>query len=341
MLSIQVNFRTIVKNIATVKKQLKPGTKFCAVVKSNAYGFGIVRISQLIEPYVDCFAVANIAEGITLRHAGIKKDILVFGVSNDIAAAIEHNLIITLNSVDEAMHLAKNNLRPRLHIAVNTGMNRFGLNTVHELRAVLQLLPHAQIEGCYTHLAHEGDDLPKVNQALKHFQKFVYIFKHYYPNALIHAGCSGVINYAPAHFDMLRIGKAMYGGVDGTQTAFVLKSQIVAIKKIKAGATVGYRGEFIAKQAMVVGVVAGGYAHGIQMRFTGAEFVTVGKQPCPMIGRVCMDCFFLDISQIKNPLGKDVTIISPTPGQTLMDVSKKTNLIACNILQGLHCDYCK
>ena len=335
MLSVQVKLKAILKNVTTIKRQLKPGTKFCAVVKANAYGFGAEQISHLLEPVVDCFAVANTAEGVALRRYGIRKDILVFGVTEDLATAQQHNLIITIGSVEAATALVKSNRQPRIHLAVNTDMNRFGLSSIYELRTVLQILRHAKIEGIYTHLAYETDHLPHVEVALHKFKKYVYLCKKYFPNVLVHAGCSGVINYPPAHFDMIRIGKALYGGSHGTQTVFTVKSKIVAVKKIKPGETVGYNGEFTATKPTIIGVVGGGYTTGIQMNFKGANFVTVDKQACPIVGRICMDCFFIDVSHIPNPLGKTVTIISPNAGQTVIDVAQKTNLIACNILTGL------
>ncbi len=334
MLSVQVNLRAITKNIVAIKKRLQPNTKFCAVVKSNAYGFGLERISRLIAPLVDCFAVMTLAEGIALRNYGITHDILILGVTSDFATAIKYNLIITLNTVAEAKYLSQNHLRPRLHIAVNTGMNRFGLNSVHELRAVLQLLPDAYWEGCYTHLAYEADHPDQVAQALKNFQKFTRIVKQYYPHVLLHAGCSGVINYPAAHLDMMRIGKALYGGTRDTQTALTIKSKIVAVKRIKAGTTVGYNGEFIASQNMVIGIVQGGYAHGIQRQFSGQASVLVDKQPCPIIGRVCMDCFFIDVSKVNKPLGKTVTILANHHGQSLIDLAHATQTIPCYLLQG-------
>ena len=335
MLSVQVNLHTIMKNVATIKKQLRPGTKFCAVVKANAYGFGLERISQLLAPLVDCFAVGSIDEGITLRRIGIRQDILLFGVCENIPAAIEHGLIITVESLTQARALQKSNLHPRIHLAINTGMNRFGLSSVHELRETLQVLRNEAVEGIYTHLAYESDNLSAVQTALERFQKLVYICQKYFPHVLVHAGCSGVIDYPPAHLDMLRIGKALYGGTKETQTAITVTSQIIAVKKIKAGATIGYNGTYTAPQAMLLGVVRGGYANGIHPQFSGNVKVLVGKHPCPVVGRVCMDCFFVDVSTVPNPLTQRVTIIAPQPKQTLLDVARQAKLITCNLLQSL------
>lgn len=332
MLSVQVNLRTIAKNVATIKKSLRNGTKFCAVVKANAYGFGLVRISQLLAPLVDCFAVATVNEGVTLRQIGIQKDILLLGACDDISTAIQNNLIITIESVDQARFILKNKLHPRIHLAINTGMNRFGISSIHELRETLHLLANERVEGIYTHLAYESNHTNEVQSALRRFKKLTQVSQKYFPHAIIHAGCSGTINYPAAHFDMMRIGKAMYGGIRETQTALTVTSHIVAIKKLKSGATVGYNGIFVASQPTVIGIVRGGYANGIPTQFSGNVKVLVGKHLCPIIGRVCMDYFFVDVSNVTNSLTQTVTIISPQNGQTLFEVSRQAKMITCDLL---------
>ena len=334
MLSVQVNLRTILKNVATIKKHLNPGTKFCAVVKSNAYGLGLKQISKLLAPHVDCFAVVTIEEGIILRRSGISQDILLLGICKNISEAIKYNLIITVENITQARSLIKEKLHPRIHLAVNTAMNRFGITSVHELRETLKILKQEQIEGVYTHLAHESGQLKQVKNALNQFQKLTRICQQTFPNILIHAGCSGVINYPPANFHMVRIGKALYGGIKETKTAITVTSEIIAIKKLKPGASVGYNGTFTATHPMVIGIVRGGYADGIPIEFSNRVSVLVGKEYCPIIGRVCMDYFFIDVRKVVNPLSKRVTIIAPYPGLTLLDRSKQADMITCDLLLG-------
>ena len=332
MLSVQVNLHTITKNVAIIKKQLHNGTKLCAVVKADAYGLGITRISQLLAPLVDCFAVATVSEGVTLRRIGIRQDILVLGVCEDISTAINHDLIITVESTAKANDIRKHKLHPRIHLAVNTGMNRFGINSVHELREIIQTLINEHIEGIYTHLAYESDQPLAVKSALDRFQKFTQICRKYFPNILVHAGCSGVLDYPAAHFDMVRIGKALYGGIAKTQTALTVTSRIVAVKKIKLGNTVGYNGIYTATQPTIIGIVRGGYANGIPIQFSNRVKVLVGKQHCPIVGRVCMDYFFVDVSQVPDPLAQTVTIIAPQNSQTLIDVAHQANMVTCDLL---------
>ena len=335
MLSVQVNLRTILKNVIAIKKRLQSGTKFCAVVKANAYGLGLERISKLLVPYVDCFAVANIDEAIALRKFGIKQDILLLGICENLNAAIKHNIIISVENYAQAENIIKQKLHPRIHLAVNTGMNRFGITSVHELRKTLQKLNQERVEGVYTHLAYESEQPTAINTALTRFKKLIHICRQYYPNLITHAGCSGTITYPSAHLNMMRIGKALYGGVTGTHTAITVTSQIVAIKKLKPGDTVGYNGTFTATRPTVVGVVRGGYANGIPIQFSNTALVLVGKQKCRVVGRVCMDYFFIDISNVTNPLQKRVTIIANTPGQTLLEMAQQTNMVTCNLLLSL------
>ena len=335
MLAVQVNLRTIIKNVFTIKKKLRTGTKFCAVVKANAYGLGLERISKLLAPYVDCFAVVTIDEAIALRKFGIKQNIILFGVCEKIDEAIKNNIIITVENIKQANYIIRQKLHPRIHLAINTGMNRFGLSSVHELRKTLQILKQERVEGAYTHLAYESDQINAIDSAIKSFKKLTNICRQYFPNILTHAGCSGVISYPKAHFDMIRIGKGLYGGTTETQTALTVTSHIIAVKKLRPTDRVGYNGTFVATQPTVVGIVRGGYANGIPIQFSNSVKVLVGQQHCQIIGRVCMDYFFIDVTKVKNPLRKRVIIISNRKGQTLTDIAQQANMVTCNMLQGL------
>lgn len=336
MLTVQVNLRTIAKNVTTIKKHLRVGTKFCAVVKDNAYGLGLVRIGKFLAPLVDCFAVATVAEGIALRQAGIRKDILLLGICDDIPQAIKHNLIITVENLVQAQTIVKKLWHPRIHLAVNTSMNRFGFSSVHELREALQTLCREHVEGVYTHLAYEAEHSQLVKNSLAQFQRYVRLCQKYFAKLTVHAGCSGVISLPAAHYDMLRVGKALYGGSPETQTALTVTSQIVAVKKVKPNTTIGYNGTFTVNKASVIGIVHGGYANGIPTLFSNTVSVLVGKHHCPVIGRVCMDYFFIDVSKVANPLGQTVTIIAPQAGQGLLDLARQAKMVTCDLLLQLN-----
>ncbi|MDR1917984.1 MAG: alanine racemase [Christensenellaceae bacterium] len=357
MLKIQINLRTISQNLATVKKKLPPQTKICAVVKANAYGFGDALISQHIVDEVDYFGVASVWEGKRLRTANIKKDILVFGVCDDMETAVANNLIITINSLNELQKINEEiteinlpdelqkinkqkitNKKIRIHIGIDTGMNRFGVKKYSEFQKIIAALKNnnnISVEGLYTHFAFETNNLPEVKAQIEKFGKFVKLFKKYFPFGIIHGASSGTIDYPPAIYDMVRVGKALYGGIDGTDTAVTVQSKIVAVKQLRAGERVSYNGEFVATKPTVIGIVAGGYADGIDMRFSGHSFVLVDNNFCQIVARNCMDCFAIILPHNKNMIGKTVWIISARNGQTLMDIYHKTNIIVCDILCGI------
>jgi alanine racemase len=198
-------------------------------------------------------------------------------------------------------------------------------------------------EGLYTHFAFEENNLSQVDIQIKKFQKFIALFKKEFPLGLVHGASSGTIWQSRCHFDMVRVGKALYGGIDGTETALTVKSRIIAVKELKAGEKFGYNGEFTADKPTKIGIISGGYADGIDMRFTGHSFVTVNNAACKIVGRICMDCFAIILPDekemkskgIKYTVGKTVTIISDRKGQTLMDIYRETNIIVCNILCGI------
>jgi alanine racemase len=340
MLKIQINLHTVTQNLLKIKKNLPQNTKICAVVKANAYGFGDILIAKHIINEVDCFGVASVAEAQRLRAANIKKDILVFGVCGDVDAAVKSDLIITINSLNELQNAI--NKKVRFHIAVETGMNRFGVKKYGEFQKMIEILATNNsnlAEGLYTHFAFEVNNIARVKKQAEKFNKFIRLFKKHFPFGTIHGASSGTINYPPAAYDMARVGKALYGGIDGTDTAITVESKIIAVKRLKAGESVSYNGEWSAKGSTTIGIVAGGYADGINMRFSGHSFALIDGNFCQIVGRVCMDCFAVVLPRGKDygesAIGKTVSVISNRNGQTLMDIYKKTNIIVCDILCGI------
>jgi alanine racemase len=338
MLKIQINLRTIQQNLFEIKRTLPEQTKICAVIKANAYGFGDIKMAELLEKAVDCFGVATVMEGKRLRTAGITKDILVFGVCDDILTAIENNLIITVNSIDEIRNIIETKKEIRIHIAVDTGMNRFGIKDFADFKSVILLLKaNKKIapEGIYTHFAFEDNCPRQIDIQIKVFQKFIAVFKRHFPSAIVHGASSGTVRHSTAIFDMVRIGKALYGGIDGMETAITVKSKIIAVKRLREGEQISYNGEWTADKPTAVGIVSGGYADGIDMRFTGHSFVMVKNKMCKIVGRICMDCFAIILPNDKITTGETVSIISNRNGQTLMDIYRETGIIVCNILCGI------
>lgn len=327
-------------NIRKLKKQLLPHVKICAVVKANAYSLGDVKVAREVELEVDSLAVANIKEAVRLREGGIIKPILLFGPCVDFETAIRNNIIVSIHSTGEIKALAKTLERMRakckIHIKVNTGMNRYGIASVWQLKSILGIAEKFSnniiVDGLYTHMAFETDQIKQIDAQLKKFTPFRSVIRRHHPKALIHAACSGSAEYLPAQFDMVRIGKTMYGGFDGYRTAIKITSKICALQNVPIGAIVGYGGTATATRPMVIGVVPCGYADLTHFNFGNAQTVLVDNQPCKVVGRVCMDSFMIDVTDIKSPMQKTVTIIADQKGIGIMEICRNTNTQACDLL---------
>jgi len=332
--SATVNTKTILRNIKQLRSHLNPGVKFCAVLKANAYGFGDMQIARVINPVADFYAVATIQEAVRLRTgAQVKKPILLLGVCQDIEAAVKHNLTITIGSVNEMETLIKKATGLiYIHIKVNTGLNRYGITTLWQLKHILTLAqknPRIIVGGLYTHMSHEKNNLCEIDKQLKKFTPFRSMIKRNFPRAIIHASCSGSAEYKPAQFDMVRVGKSMYGGFNGYKTCLQLIARIVAVQNVAKSGGVGYGHKFTTTKSTPVGIVSCGYADCGFLNFGTTTYVAIGKKRVKILGTVGMDAFMVDVSGIQNPLGKPVTIISPAEGTSFMEFVKTSGKSAC------------
>jgi len=330
-----ISFKTIHANIKKVRSKIGRRTKICAVVKANAYSLGMVAVSREIQERVDYLAVSNIDEAKRLRNAGISKPILMFGVCKDYKSAIDNNIIVTISSVKEMKKLAGLGRRCRIHIEVNTGMNRYGISNIWQLKKILCVVSgNSQIvvDGLYTQMAYDINNVPEVNRALKRFAPFRSMVKSHFPRALIHAACTNNFEHVPAQFDMVRIGKAMYGGHPGFKTAIKVTSTVDAIQNLARGDKASYNGTEAVTRVTVAGIIPCGYADLIHYRFSNVQKVLIDGVYCKVLGRVCMDSIIVDVTDVPDPLGKVVTIIDNQKGLTLMDVAVNTKTIVCNIL---------
>ncbi|MCL2850812.1 MAG: alanine racemase [Firmicutes bacterium] len=349
IICVKISAKTILENIRTLKKNLEPNVQICAVIKANAYSLGDVEIAKILLPYVSCFAVAHLAEAKRLRDANITNQILLLGPCQDFKKALDLDLMISINSVSEAKNcvkvineIQKQKLEPlnvHWHIKVNTGLNRFGISELNDLQSILNVAikcSSIKLGALYTHLSYDEQNTNAVNEQLERFVPFKTLFKQYAQNGIIHAACSHTAHYNPAQFDMVRIGKSFYGGYHGYKTALDVKAKITATQNIKSGERVGYNGTFQATENMKIGVVACGYADIMDCNFANKTYVYVDDVKCKIIGRICMDAFMIDVTQIKNPMNKMATIIANRPGITIMELCEKSDIIACDLFCGLN-----
>ena len=327
-----INKNNLLSNIAFLKA--KSGClKFCAVVKANAYGHDLEKIVPVIENSVDYFAVATFEEALAVKKLEKTRPILV--LSPCFCPKIENQIELTVASVNDVLELEKQKKKVFVHLKINTGMNRFGAG-LEEIRKILEKIRTSKfviLKGVFTHF-HSAENRQLLEAQKKKFEKILSsieltdgIIVHYSNTTATLAGTGG---------DMCRCGIGIYGfGHKNLKPVLEIKSKIAAIQNVEAGDFVGYSGGFIAKKKIKVGVVKIGYADGFLREFNFGS-VCVKDRACKIIGNVCMDCLFCDLSKVQNAkIGDDVLVI--WKNNNIQKIGKKTKKISYEILCGFNC----
>ncbi len=327
-----VDLDRIEANFEAMKANLSQGTRMMAVIKSDGYGHGAMPIAALMEPkeYIWGFAVATVEEGLELRAGGVKKPILILGYAfleayKDI---VEQDLRPTVFGWDMARELSKEALRQgktlKVHIKVDTGMSRIGFadreESVEEIRKIREL-PGLELEGLFTHFARaDEEDKTFREQQLLRYRKFVKACRESgmdFP--LYHCSNSaGILNFPEAHFGLVRAGIALYGLYPSAEMgevpvallpAMELKSHIVQVKEIAPGTQVSYGGLYEADSVRRIATIPVGYGDGYPRSLSQKGFVLISGKRAPIRGRVCMDQFMVDVTEIPEAeTGMEVTL---------------------------------
>lgn len=285
----EIDKNNLIHNIKQVK-QNNPNALICAMVKANAYGVGLKQVVKILSPYADYFGVACFFEACQVKKL-CNNPVLIVGALE--MCEIDNSFSYSCNSLADVEFL-KSLFKPiRIHLKINSGMNRFGFKSLKEFKLALQKIKHSllYVEGIFTHFA-TADCF--VERQMKKFNKFVKVCNSFGFNPLVHADNS-VVNEKYNHkLDMVRIGFNLYNGTGKFKRVLKIKSKIIKINKIKKGELVGYNYRFVAKKNMRVGVVPIGYADGFDMHYIGINLY-INNFKCKVLN-ICMDCFMLDIT---------------------------------------------
>jgi len=316
---LEISRSAIVNNVHELKRIIGPDRKLMAVVKANAYGHGALNVAPIaLDAGADALAVAALSEALELRHSGIHAPILMLGYTPARLAenAITHDVRLTVYTFDNLV--AMNEIAKAtdgqlvVHVKVNTGMNRLGLD-VGEVTLFLQRaqgLSHVRIEGLYTHFATaDASDKSHALDQLSQFQAMLTEIEDAgLRPPLIHAANSPATLTLPAsRLDMVRAGIALYGlDPDVEQTPIpagfrpVLswKAEVAQIRSLQPGDAVSYGREFVARQPMQVAVIPVGYGDGFPRKPLNWGGVLIHGQDAPILGRVCMGQTIVDVTDI-------------------------------------------
>lgn len=293
------NIKDNVKKIINTYSNYK---YYFGVVKADCYGHGIDAVKSIIDGGCNYLAVAILEEALRIRQ--INKDIPILCLGNvkpkDLDLCIKNNITVTINSLEYAENLINydlNNLK--VHIKINTGMNRLGINNINELNNILNILgrKNVNIEGIYTHI-YEASNINNTNRQLELFKNIVTHTKFYFK--IVHAQASDAItNIEKLDFiNGCRLGIIMYGFNDKIKlkSTFKLISEVIQIHKFNDEQTIGYNGTYNVKKDDIIAVMAIGYDDGV-IRKNKGRVVYINNKPYPIVGNICMDMLFVKIDE--------------------------------------------
>lgn len=311
-------------------------------VKADAYGHGAVLVARAVEelPTLWGFGVASGGEALELLGAGVRKPILLLTPApiEDLRELAALGVRVTVGSLGEARELPPS---ARVHLKVNTGMNRLGVRPEEAVGLAWALHERGLLEGVFTHFASsEGPDLTSARAQLELFRAVV----DGAPPVLAHASNSGgVFSFGrEAAFDLIRPGIAAYGYAPDVSLAgrlpltpaLRLSARVGHVHTVRAGEAVSYGALWRAQRDTEVAVVGAGYADGYPRTATGKAHVLVRGEARPVLGRICMDQCMVDVTGLNVTVGEWVELLGPGP-ISADEVGAWAGTISYEILTGL------
>ncbi|MHB8841755.1 MAG: alanine racemase [Candidatus Aquicultor sp.] len=311
----EIDLSAIKHNVKEARNAVGDTVGIMAVVKANAYGHGAGRVAKAAcDAGASCLGVAIPNEGARLREAGIIQPIHVLSEAAAEAAPVilKYGLTATVYTLKSAQVLAEEarhrGTTAKVHVKVDTGMNRVGLppERATEFLRELSALQGLEVEGIFTHFS-EADN-PESDYTNHQIRRFKYLLEELESQGICppvkHAANSAAVYLHPeSHFDMVRIGISLYGlhpseatkGHIDLQPAFSLKARLSYVKELAGGEGVSYSRTYTTAQATKVGTVPAGYGDGYSRLLSNKAQVLIGGRRYPAIGNICMDQFMVDL----------------------------------------------
>ena len=342
---VNIDLDAINFNIDNVLKKLDGRAKLLAVIKANAYGHGAVEVGRALADKCDFFGVACVDEAMELVNAGIKNDILVLGrvSAYNYENVVKNNIRIPIFTLEDAKALSevavKNNKTALFHFCVDTGMSRIGFQVNDESADIcteICALPNIKAEGLFSHFATADEkDLTKAIAQRDKFVKFANMLEDRGIEIPIkHINNSAGIMVFDEMFDMVRSGIITYGlypsaDVDESlidiKPAMEWKSHISHIKALEKGREISYGGTFTTTRDTVVATIPVGYADGYPRCLSNIGRVIINGHYANILGRVCMDQFMVDVTDIPDVKLEDEVTLVGRQGDCVLSMEEVSN----------------
>lgn len=364
---VEISKSAILHNLSQYQRIVGPKVAVMPIVKSNAYGHGMIAIAKLVSPKVKWLGVVNLGEALQLRQNKIKNRIFVlsYAQSRYLKEGIKQNIDLPVYDLGMAKLISKEtkkqgNKETKVHIKIDTGTSRVGVLPKDAVAFIKEIrkLPNLKIEGIFSHFAASEENpkytrwqLDNFNQVLADLEKegINIPYKHF--------ACSAATLVEPkSHFNLIRLGLGLYGLWPSElakriaikkypwlklKPALSWKTKVIQVKDISAGTKVGYGCTYTAKRKMKIAVLPVGYWEGYDRHLSNSGEVIIKNKKCPVIGRVCMNLTMVDVSSVKNAKAGDEVVLLGRPasakasagkGVTAEELAKKIGTINYEII---------
>ena len=339
----QVDLSAIVHNICEVKKRVDDSVKVMAVIKADAYGHGAVQVGTALRNLVDYFGVATIEEAVELRQAGLMLPILILGYTmhGKYSDVVQYDVTQTIYNVEDAKLLSAEAHRQqkvaKVHIALDTGMTRIGFppvaESVEQIRQITQL-DNIDVEGMFTHMSCADQvDKTYANKQMDRYDRFVEMLEQAGIHIRVKHICNsaGIMEFDHHRYDMVRSGIITYGLYPSEEVvkerldlrpAIRWCAHVTHVKMVAPGEGVSYGATYVTEKPTRIATVSLGYADGYARALSNRGEVLIHGQRAPIIGRVCMDQFMVDVSGIENVQVEDVVTLVGKDGSENLSVEE-------------------
>lgn len=337
----RIDLDAIAYNMEQMKKRIGQDGHLIAVIKTDAYGHGSVPLARMFEefPYIWGYAVACMGEARVLRQNGIKKPILILGCvfPDEYEEMVEKEIRAAVYTEEMAQGMAQAAAKlgkiAYLHIKIDTGMGRIGFPVKEEsVETITRIskLSNIKMEGMFTHFA-KADELDK-SYTLKQHEKFLWMKEHLEANGveISYYDCdnsAGIIDFPDLKHDLARAGISTYGMYPSDEVnkdavdlkpALSLVSHISFVKEVEEGTSISYGGTFVAPKKMRIATVPVGYGDGYPRALSNKGYVLIHGKRADIVGRVCMDQFMVDVTEIPEAKFMDlVTLVGTDQGEQI------------------------
>ena len=339
----QIDLNKIYHNVEQIKSKVSENIKIMPVVKADAYGHGAVAVAKALSPIADAYAVAVIEEALELRSAGVTKPILIVGTlsSAHFTEAVECDVTVAVYTEEMAKRLSDVALslgkEAFVHLVLDTGMNRIGMSCTNEsveLAKRISNMPFLNVCGIFSHFA-TSDESDKTFSDIQHkrFEEFCCKLQSVGINPEVKHMCNSaaILDLPDCYYNMVRPGIITYGlypSDEVSKTSFnlepalELKTHISYVKHVPAGEGISYGLTHTTASDRIIATVPVGYADGYPRLMSNKGRVIVRGQYAPIVGRVCMDQFMIDVTDIPDVCIEDSVTLIGSDGECFISVDE-------------------